>query len=212
MAMRQPNKQFTFFLVLCAVMTTALFAQTGAEDLAVFNRMMKYKMDGFYTLEFSKQGYIKARMEFEVKLNNVFNGRFSMSPVMRGDYLRIVLDWGRQPADLDLHLVKEGSYHISYWDMHKATDGSVTLDLDARNGFGPETITIMETDLGAVYQVYVHDYTNRNRNTSTELARSGAAVRVFDRYGHVRSFFIPANLPGVKWNVFRIVNGEIRGY
>jgi len=250
-------KKFIFIFSMSAVITAALFAQSGdSDDLAVLGRMMRLKMDGliplrfinaldakpidgasvtvegigtfttnmqgiitfpeqedgFYTLVFSKSGYITSRIEFEVVLNNVFEGFFSISPVMRGDYLRIVLDWGQRPADLDLHFVKEGGYHVSYRDMHKSADGSVTLDRDDRDGFGPETITIMETDLRAVYQVYVHDYTNRNRSSSTELSRSGAAVRVFDRNGLIRSFYIPANRPGVRWDVFRIVNGEIIAY
>jgi hypothetical protein len=248
-------KRAIFFIVLFALMTAALSAQTSGEDLAVLNRMMKLKMDGLiplrfanaldakpiegaavsvygigsfttnmdgiisfpeqedgiYTLEFSKQGYITSRINFEVKLNNVFNGRFSISPVMRGDYLRIVLDWGQHPDDLDLHLVKEGGYHVSYWDMHNSDDGSVTLDRDSRDGFGPETITIMETDPRAVYQIFIHDYTNKDRSSSTEMSRSGAAVRVFDRNGLIGGFNVPANRQGVMWDVFWIVNGEVTG-
>ena len=165
--------------------------------------------DGFYTLEFFKQGYISAKIEFEVKLNNVFNNRISVSHVMRGDYLRIVLDWGQRPDDLDLHLVKDGSYHISYRNMHSADDRSVMLDRDDMDGFGPETITIMETDLRAVYQVYVHDYTNRSSFSSVELARNGAVVRVYNRHGLLRSFYVPFNFRGNTWNVFKIVNGEV---
>jgi hypothetical protein len=247
-------KKFIFVISLSAVITSALFAQTNSEDLAVLSRMMKMKMDGliplrfvsaldaksiegatvvvegigtfttnregiisfpeqeddFYTLEFSRRGFITSRIEFEVINNNVYNGRFSISPVMQGDYMRIVLDWGERPADIDLHLVKEGSYHVSYWDMHSSADGSVTLDRDDRDGFGPETITIMVTDLRAVYQIYVHDYTNKDRASSSDLSRSGAAVRVYDRDGLVRSFYVPANRPGVLWEVFKIVGGEIR--
>jgi len=246
-------KRVFLLMGLIAGMGAALAAQTGGEDLAVLNRMMKLKMDGliplrflnaldgkpvegaavsvagignfitdregiitfpeqedgFYTLEFSRQGYIASRIEFEVKLNNVFSNRFSVSPLMRGDYMRIVLDWGQRPADLDLHLEKEGGYHISYWDMHNAADGSVTLDRDDRDGFGPETITIMETDLRSVYRVYVHDYTNGNSASSTELSRSGAAIRVYGRNGLLRSFYAPENRRGTMWEVFRIVNGEI---
>jgi len=166
--------------------------------------------DGFYTLEFSKQGYITAQIEFEVKLNNVFSNRFSVSPVMRGDYMRIVLDWGQRPADLDLHLEKEGGYHISYRNMRSAADGSVMLDRDDMDSFGPETITIEETDLQSVYYVYVHDYTNRSRSTSSDLSRSGAAIRVYGRSGLIRSFYVPEGRSGVRWEVFRIVNGEIQ--
>ena len=165
--------------------------------------------DGFYTLEFSKTGFITSRMEFEVKLNNVFRGNFAISPVMQGDYLRIVLDWGQSPSDLDLHLVKEGVYHISYWNMHNAADGSVTLDRDTRNGFGPETITVMRTDINAVYIIYVHDYSNNSRNSSREMSQSGATVRIFGRNGIIQTFRIPENRAGNLWEVFRIVNGQI---
>ena len=165
--------------------------------------------DGFYTLEFSRQGFITSDIEFEVKLNNVFDNYIPVSPVMRGDYLRIVLTWGDRPKDLDLHLVKEGAYHISFWHMRNAGDGSVTLDHDVRSGFGPETITIMETDLRAVYSLYVHDWTNGSKPNSTELSRSGATVRVYGRNGLLHTFRVPKNRPMVKWDVFKIVNGEI---
>jgi hypothetical protein len=247
-------KKTLFFICLFAVITAALFAQTAGEDLAILNRMMRMKMDGFiplrfinaldgssvegatvsvtgigtfttnregiisfpeqedgfYTLTFSRQGFITFQMEFEVKLNNVFDNRISVSPVMRGDYLRIVLDWGQRPADLDIHLEKIGAYHISYRNRHNAEDGSVMLDRDAMNGFGPETITIMETDLRATYRLYVHDFTNRNSSTSAELSRSGATIRVFGRNGLLRTFHVPANLRGNRWEVFRIVNGVIQ--
>jgi len=178
---------------------------TGREGIITFPE----QEDGFYTLEFSKQGFITAQIEFEVKLNNVFSNRFSVSPVMRGDYMRIVLDWGQRPADLDLHLEKEGGYHISYWNTHNAGDGSVTLDRDDRDSFGPETITIMETDVRSVYRVYVQDYTNGSNPSSTELSRSGAAIRVYGRNGLLRSFYVPESRAGNRWEVFRIVNGEI---
>ena len=105
-----------FLLICCCVgILPALFAQNRGVDMAVLNRIMRYKMDGliplrsinaaegkpvdgarvavngigtftsdlqgiitfpeqedgFYTLEFSKQGYISSKVEFEVKLNNV---------------------------------------------------------------------------------------------------------------------------------------------
>ncbi|MDR2740375.1 MAG: hypothetical protein LBB68_11165, partial [Treponema sp.] len=147
--------------------------------------------DGFYTLVFSCPGFITAEIEFEVKLRNVFNNRISVSPLMRGDYLRIVLDWGETPADLDLHLEKAGTFHVSYRNMHSPEDGSVILDRDDRSGFGPETITIMETDTQGVYRLYVIDYTNGNNRASAALSRSGAAVRVYSRKGLVKSFRVP---------------------
>jgi hypothetical protein len=37
--------------------------------------------------------------------------------------------------------------------MHSADDGSAQLDRDDQDGFGPETITVLETHLARVYQV-----------------------------------------------------------
>jgi hypothetical protein len=246
-------------LLLCLCTAFAIHAQTGAEDLAILNRMMRLKMDGliplrftnaldgkpiegatvdvagigvfvtnlagiisfpeqedgFYTLVFSKAGFITTELEFEVKLNNVFSNRISISPVMRGEYLRIVLDWTQTPPDLDLHLEKnprpDGSrgYHLSYWNMHSADDGSAQLDRDDRDGFGPETITVLETDLARVYQVYIIDYTNQNSGSSRALSNSGAVVRVYNRNGLVAAFTVPPNRAGNRWNVFRIVNGSV---
>ena len=247
--MKKLSVTASLWLLLCS----ALAAQTGGEDLALLNRMMRIKMDGliplrfssaldgkpvsgarvavdgigvfttdiqgiisfpeqedgFYTLSFSKEGFVSAQIEFEVKLNNVFSNRFSISPELRGEYLRIVLDWNQNPADLDLHLEKEGGYHLSFWNAHSAEDGSALLDRDDRDGFGPETITIMETDPRAVYRLYVLDYSNSGSASSTALSRSGAVVRVYKRGGLAAAFIVPANRAGSRWNVFRIVNGRI---
>jgi len=247
-------KKAIFLAVFLAAISATVFAQTGGDNLAILNRMMKLKMDGliplrfinaldgkpvngaqvdvngigtfttdslgiiifpeqedgFYTLDFSKQGFITSKIEFEVKLNNVFTNNISVSPLLKDDYMRIVLDWGQRPSDLDLHLEKDGGYHISFRNMRSADDGSVLLDHDALNGFGPETITITKTDLRSTYRLYVHDYTNGSSSSSTELARSGAVIRVYGRNGLLRTFYVPSNLRGTKWDVFKIVNGEIQ--
>jgi hypothetical protein len=57
----------------------------------------------------------------------------------------------------------------------------------------------------------VIDYSNGGSGTSTDLSRSGAAVRVYGRGGLVNSFTVPVNRTGTRWNVFRIVNGRIEG-
>jgi hypothetical protein len=47
-------KRAAFFIGLCAAAAVALFLQTGGEDLAVLNRLMRYKMDGLIPLRFIK--------------------------------------------------------------------------------------------------------------------------------------------------------------
>jgi hypothetical protein len=166
--------------------------------------------DGEFTLVFSKPGFITTNISFEIKLNTVFNNRYSISPSMRGDYLRIVMDWGESPADLDLHLEKEGGYHISYRGMQTVEDGTAKLDCDEQHGFGPETITIREMDLEKLYRVYVIDYTNLKRGNSRDLSQSDVVIRVYGRDRLLNTFRVPQNRTGNRWDVFRIIRGEIR--
>jgi hypothetical protein len=178
---------------------------TNSEGLITFPE----RDDDFFTLVFSKEGFITTPITFEIKLKNVFNGRYSVSPVLRGDYLRIVLDWGERPADLDLHFEKDGGYHVSYWNTHSAEDGSVLLDRDDQDSFGPETITVMETDTRSTYRLYVTDYTNLGNSFSRALSQSGAVVRVYNRERLLNTFTVPLNRSGNRWDVFRIVQGAI---
>ncbi|MDR3343846.1 MAG: hypothetical protein LBT14_13915 [Treponema sp.] len=69
----------------------------------------------------------------------------------------------------------------------------------------------METDLTAVYRLYVIDYTNGSSASAAALSRSGAVVRVYSRVGLLNTFTVPVNRPGTRWNVFRIVNGRGEG-
>ncbi|GHU25950.1 hypothetical protein FACS1894164_16330 [Spirochaetia bacterium] len=164
--------------------------------------------DGYFSLIFSKQGFITTAIDFEIKLNNVFGNRFSISPELPRGF-RIVLDWGEHPADLDLHLEKAGGYHISYWNMHSADDGTAFLDRDDRHSFGPETITVERIESTGVYDIYIIDYTNRNLSNSYALSQSGAVVRVYGDNRLLRTFRVPENRPGMRWDVCRIVNGVV---
>ena len=96
--------------------------------------------NGFYT-------YTNA--EVTVVPGQVSTNTCSMSPILTPGSMRLILNWGANPRDLDAHLLTpsiEGqSYHISYQTGNR---GNLTnypfaaLDHDATNGFGPETITI----------------------------------------------------------------------
>lgn len=167
--------------------------------------------DGKYAFRFSKQGYISAVYEFEVIAESVFYNRFSVCPRSELGALRIVLDWDKSPADLDLHLVKEGGYHISYRNRAEAVDGSARLDRDDQDGYGPETITLSRTDNNASYTCYVHDYTNQSANHINKLSRSKAVVRVYNNNELTDTFYIPKEMKGNKWTVFRIQQGEVKG-
>jgi hypothetical protein len=164
--------------------------------------------DGRFTLVFSKEGYITTPIDFEIQLGNVIFNWFSISPGMSGDY-RFVLDWGEKPADLDIHFEKEDGYHVSWRNMHSASEGNVTLDRDDTAGYGPETITAEKVQATNAYSLYVMDYTNRSAQTSKALSLSGATIRVYGDNRLLYTFTVPPNVQGIRWDVFQISKGIV---
>jgi hypothetical protein len=182
-------------------------SRTDAGGKAVFTFPRLGREEGDVTAVFEKPGYVTSQIRIHVILDSVFLHRYSISPALPPGRYRIVLDWGTSPADLDLHLVKQGRYHISYRDMRKFED-QAWLDRDDVDGEGPETITVARLDLEGVYACYVHDYTHRADAGFREFAKSRARVMVFNDRGLVHSFEAPAG-PGRVWKVFEIQNAQI---
>jgi hypothetical protein len=166
--------------------------------------------DGTYSFNFSKNGFISAVYPFEVVAGSIFFNRFSVCPKFDLGKLRIVLEWGRTPEDLDLHLVKTNFYHISFRDKIRSDDGQAWLDRDDMNGWGPETVTINETDDHAVYTCFVQDYTNRDSDQSNKLSNSKAVVRVYNNSELLGSYLVPLGKSGNHWVVFKIKNSQIQ--
>ncbi|MFH6935278.1 hypothetical protein [Flavobacterium sp. FlaQc-30] len=132
---------------------------------------------------------------------------YALSPVMKNlDGMRIVLNWGRYPEDLDSHLSFPGS-HIYF--QHKK-GSSANLDVDDTDSYGPETITIENKKFGQTYHYFVHDYSNRGNSNSFQLSNSDAKVFVYVGQSLVKTYYIPKNKKGNIWNLFKINgNGEI---
>ena len=165
--------------------------------------------DKTYALHFSKEGFIPATYPFEIVAGTVFYNRFSVCPVIEFGALRVVLDWGKNPADLDAHLVKEGDYHISFQNMHISKDGTAKLDRDDRTGFGPETITVKAIDNKATYTFYIKNLSDARSPNSKSLSKSKATVKVYGNNQLLKSFSIQPDQKGTTWMVFTITDGRI---
>ncbi len=135
---------------------------------------------------------------------------YALSPVMTNlDGLRIVLNWGATPRDIDSHIAFPGN-HI-YWRQKFGPAGAdANLDVDDTDGFGPETITISKKHAGESYVYAVHDFTNNSNPNSNGLSQSNAKVLVYIGQSLVRSYYVP-NQTGNLWTVFRITpEGEFQ--
>ena len=160
------------------------------------------------TVTISKSGYVKTDFVLELKAGTIILNRFSISPDIPIRHVRMVLDWGESPRDLDAHFEKKNSYHISYRNKKRTKDGTAMLDRDDTNGFGPETITVTSLDYNGNYEYRVKDYSNRNRK-SDQLSKSGAEVKVYAKGKMMHHFKVPANMNGNTWTVFKIKNSKI---
>ncbi|MFT3931538.1 MAG: tetratricopeptide repeat protein [Spongiibacteraceae bacterium] len=135
---------------------------------------------------------------------------YAISPVMTNlDGMRVVLNWGETPSDLDSHIVFPAN-HI-YFDSMNGTDAA--LDVDDTTSYGPETITLQRKHDGERYVYAVHDYSNRNNVYSKQLSNSGAKVFVYVGQTLIRTYYVPANQMGNLWTVFSVSEtGEFQTY
>ena len=194
-------------------------AKVTMEDVGTFETDTKGKiqfeipLDPFAKIPVSirKSGYTDTDFLLEMKAGTIFLNRFSLSPVLPLKHVRLVLDWGKKPRDLDAHLIKKNrnSYHISYRHKRKAADGVAMLDRDDINGEGPETITVTSLDYNGEYEYNIEDYTNRMRKTSDKLSNSHAEVKVYGKGKLLHHFKVPENSKGNIWKVIKIKKNEI---
>ena len=159
---------------------------------------------------FEHPKYITTQMEIELMAGTLFLNHFSISPKMPVGSIRVILDWGDSPRDLDAHFVKDNAYHISFRKMIISADGVAKLDRDDTDGKGPETITVSRVDADATYKYFVHDFTNQNNVNSDNLSKSRAMVRVYGDNKLLYNLNIGLEGAGNYWNVFDVVNGEIK--
>lgn len=169
---------------------------------------------GRYVLEISAPGFIQEFFDINIAEKELKeNENYTLSPVLAQGEIRIVLEWGSSPMDLDSHLKGRnssgGTVDVFYQFKQARESGNLTaeLDLDDTNGYGPETTTVYDT--GGSYVFSVHDYTNGGSSGSSALANSGATVKVYlPGESQPRVFTVPSG-NGVWWHVFKLEQGNI---
>jgi uncharacterized protein YfaP (DUF2135 family) len=135
---------------------------------------------------------------------------YAISPVMKGlDGMRIVLNWGAKPEDLDSHVVYPNN-HVYFETM---TGKDALLDVDDTTSFGPETITIERKHDGERYVYAVHNYSEGGNPNSTSLSASQAKVFVYVGQSLIKTYYVPQNKTGNLWVVFAVTEaGEFQNF
>jgi uncharacterized protein YfaP (DUF2135 family) len=135
---------------------------------------------------------------------------YAISPVMTSlDGMRVVLNWGANPSDLDSHLVYPRN-HVSFVSQK---GDQANLDVDDTTSYGPETITIEKKKEGERYVYAVHNYSDRENLSSNSLSNSAAKVFVYVGQTLIRTYYVPSNKIGNMWAVFAVTaDGEFQDY
>ncbi len=133
-----------------------------------------------------------------------------MNENMDDNQVRIALQWGFTPADLDSHLLApcpdstpgacgdSNTYHLYFaarqWSQY------FNLDVDDTTSYGPEVMTVLTATPGT-YRFAVHDYTNLGSGISSAMSLSeGLQVIVFGPSGN--TVYRPdGETPGTVWMV-----------
>lgn len=165
---------------------------------------------GSYTAQVACSGFTAETFSFYVGSVSALSGNdFVISPTLTEGQIRIVLEWGSYPPDLDSYLngtLDDGTaVRTSYRQKRCTADGTLIaeLDVDDTNGNGPETTTIYNTN--GKFTFTVVDF-----NGTGEMSNSGATVKV---YLPGESAPTVINICGGLengWSVCEIDHGEVR--
>jgi tetratricopeptide (TPR) repeat protein len=162
--------------------------------------------EGSYKINIKAEGYVEDTFEFEVDETTITKD-FTISTILVNGEIRIVLEWKDEPRDLDAHLMTQGVDNDCVWanetDAHdKEGELIASLDLDCRNGYGPETTTIHNTTGKFYYGVM--DY-----NQTGLLAGCGATVKVYLPNKAPVTFDVPNEGEGIWWRVCNFEDGKL---
>ena len=179
--------------------TSTVTGDDGGYSLAVEDDGSPIQLH--FTLEDYIDDVIEVNLPDDGSEIRIDNGLTEILP--EGTY-RFILTWGEKPSDLDSYMLEPGRAAPIYYGNRGGNSGS--LDWDDTDSYGPETITI--TNSNGCFTYYIHDFTNRDKTSSTALGASGARVRVYNGSNQIASYSVPSGT-GNYWTVCRMVNGEL---
>ena len=122
--------------------------------------------------------------------------------------VRIVLNWGENPWDLDSHLtgpMEDGTRFHMYYMNQEPAGSLVNLDVDDTDSYGPETTTLLTLRDG-IYRFSIFNYSEQSIEGGSGIYTSPAIVEVYNSEGLVRSYTAPAFTAGSgnTWRVFEL--------
>ena len=166
--------------------------------------------EGSYVMTVTAEGYIEENFEFRVYSSGEYSiDRVSISPELESGQIRVVLEWGKTPSDLDSYYFDDKNGMVRYDQRQYYDDGELIaeLDVDDSDGYGPETLTVYDTE--RYFKYAVADFTGSN----TLFSRTDVTVKVYLPGESQPVVFSPPGDSGIRenaWIVFEYEDGEIK--
>ena len=194
------------------VVNTSLQTSTDANGRFTLNDVPQ----GSRTIEAIAIGFVTNSVPVNIVGGQTQAVSISLSPIVSfPDQIRIILNWGAVPLDLDSHLCVPSTPPFEiYYDNKGRLDASpfALLDIDDTTGFGPETVTISAPSpsppprFAGTYRYFV-----RNFSRTPPLTTSDAFVQVLNSNTEIARFTVPTTGTGLDWEVFTLdgVTGTI---
>jgi len=162
---------------------------------------------GWYYVEVTTQQTVLYKKTFQVVISASFTNYFKivLTGILTGGKWRAVTTWGDVPLDLDAHCYLQGTTEVVFYNHRTSTDLKVHLDLDDRDGYGPETMT-MEVpawaDASFYYRFVVYDFNQTGEMTTK--ADADLEVTLYSPYSAAaeHTWTIDYNSSGFYWHVF----------
>jgi hypothetical protein len=167
---------------------------------------------GSRTVRTTASGFVTETRTLDIPAGGTVDTAISLAAIRAGGQITIVLTWGSRPKDLDAHLSGPsrggGRFHLYY-----ATRGQpqpspyATLDVDAQDGLGPETITIAPDPTTGAFVAGEYRYWVHNFSLDPGFDVSNARVTVNSGGGQLDSYTPPGGSTGLA--IWRVVNLSI---
>lgn len=154
---------------------------------------------GVYTRWAVMDGMVQSTTTVNISAADSFETQNSNSVLFAPVYTgwRAVLSWNTA-QDLDAYVIAGSGDKVSF-KVKSSPLGDVSLDVDNRNGAGPETFTFNFTAKSAgTYKYFVNSYSKQPLETSQ------AKVVVYHGNGQVGEFQPPSAGSKAYWYVFKI--------
>lgn len=166
---------------------------------------------GTYQLEVIAEGFITRTSTQVVDEQNEIANISLSSSLAEGQY-RVVLTWGEVPGDIDAYyftVIDNVPYSVYFAETGSSTQPPfAVLDVDDRDGFGPETITVFDQPGTAVFAV--HNFDQDIGGGEITLGQSEATVELYFGNELLQSFSVSPSATLPWWHVFELgPNGEL---